>query len=108
MPDIPESVVTSLHEHEDHRFDTDEDQAGDHARLDAAFRAPRPPVRDGDSSEDEKWDGLQQGVESGEATIDDERRQDASEPSRHGDGSDTQAESTGQGPGHGPPRLCPW
>src|SRR5438094_390730 len=54
MPDIPESVVTSLHEHEDHRFDTDEDQAGDHARLDAAFRAPRPPARDGASRQDER------------------------------------------------------
>ena len=99
MPDIPESVVTSLHEHEDHGLDTDEDQAGDHARRDAAFRAPRPTVHDGDNSEDEKWDGLKQGVESGETTIDDEWRQDESEPRRQGDGSETHPERQGQGPG---------
>ena len=98
MPDVPESVVTSVHEHEDHRLDTDEDQAGDHTRLDTAFRAARSPVEDGDKSEGEKWPGLKQGVESGEATIDDERRQDESEPHRHGDGSHTHPERQGQGP----------
>src|SRR5712691_8377652 len=98
MPDVPESVVTSLHEHEDHGLDTYEDQAGDHTRLDATFRAASSPVQDGDKNEDEKWPGLKQGVESREATIDDERREDESEPSCHGDGRDTHPERQCQGP----------
>ncbi len=96
MPDVPESVVSSLHEHEDHGLDTHEDQSGDHTRLDAAFRATSSPVQDGDKNDDEKWPGLKQGVESGEATIDDERREDESEPGCHGDGRDTYPERHGQ------------
>ena len=98
MPDVPESVVTSLHEHEDHGLDTDEDQAGDHTRLDVAFRAASSPVQDGDENEDDKWSGLKQGIESGKATFDDQWRQDESESSCHRDGRDTHPERQGQGP----------
>src|SRR3989454_11415637 len=94
MPDVPESVVARLREHEDYGLDADEDQARDHTGLDPTIAAAGAPVDRGDKCQDEKWAGLKQRVEPGEMTPDDQGRQNESEPSRERDGGDTHHSAT--------------
>ena len=105
MPDVPESVVPGLHEHEDHGLDADEHQAGDHACLDPALGAARAPVSGGDKRDHEKGGGLKQGVVVGEATPDDQRRHQQGQRRRQGDGNDTDAQRQANGPDQRPTRL---